>query len=62
MDYMKRFDDLRIKMRQKAEETDRKYNIRSRLDDVTRTAEDAVRKGADVAMLSVALRELRNLA
>ncbi|HQR37116.1 MAG TPA: hypothetical protein PLF26_01845, partial [Blastocatellia bacterium] len=46
---MKRLDELRAKMRQKAEETDRKYNIRSTLDEVTRTAEQAVRKGADAA-------------
>jgi hypothetical protein len=49
MDYVKKIDELRERMRRKAEETDIRYNIRSRIDDVARQAEEAVRKGAEAA-------------
>lgn len=63
MDYMKKLEDLRERMRRKAEETDRKYNIRSRIDDAARTAETAIRKGADVARdgIEAARRQAENL-
>ena len=43
MDYMKRIDELRDRMRRKAEEKDRRYNISSRIDEAARTAEQAAR-------------------
>jgi hypothetical protein len=49
MDYLKKLDELRERMRRKAEETDRRYNISSRLDDAVRTAESAARVGIDAA-------------
>jgi hypothetical protein len=49
MDYLKKFDELRERMRRKAEETDRRYGIRTRLDDATRAAEAALRKAEEVA-------------
>jgi hypothetical protein len=49
MDYVKKIDDLRDRMRRKAEETDRKYNIRSRIDDAARAAEETIRMGTDAA-------------
>lgn len=53
MDYLKKLDELRDRMRQKAEETDRKYNITSKLDDAVKTAEIAARKGADAAKVGI---------
>jgi polyhydroxyalkanoate synthesis regulator phasin len=53
MDYLKKLDDLRERMRQKAEETDRKYNITSKLDEAVKTAEIAARKGADAARVGI---------
>lgn len=49
MDYVKKIDELRERMRRKAEETDRKYNIRSRIDEATRGAEEAIRKSGEAA-------------
>ena len=53
MDYLKKLDELRGRIRQKAEETDRKYNIASRIDDATRTAEQTARKGVDAARVGI---------
>ena len=53
MDYMKKIDELRDRMRRKAEETDRRYNISSRLDEATRTAEQAARMGVDAARVGI---------
>lgn len=49
MDYLKKIDELRAAMKRKADETDRRFNVRSHLDQAARTAEDALRTGADVA-------------
>lgn len=53
MDYLKKLDDLRDRMRRKAEETDRKYNITSKLDEAARTAETAARMGVEAARAGV---------
>lgn len=53
MDYLKKLDELRDRMRRKAEETDRKYNITSKLDDAVRSAESAARVGAEAAKAGI---------
>ncbi len=53
MDYLKKLDELRDRMRRKAEETDRKYNITSKLDDAVRGAESAARVGAEAAKAGI---------
>jgi hypothetical protein len=49
MDYLKKLDELRERMRRKAEETDRKYNITSKVEDAVRQAESAAKVGVDAA-------------
>ncbi len=49
MDYLKKIDELRSAMKRKAEETDRRFNVSSHIDQAARTAGDALRTGTDVA-------------
>jgi hypothetical protein len=53
MDYLKKLDELRDRMRRKAEETDRRYNISSKVEDAVRQAESAARVGADAARAGI---------
>lgn len=53
MDYLKKIDELRDAMKRKAEETDRRFNVSSHLDQAARTAGEALRTGTDVAMSGI---------
>jgi hypothetical protein len=56
MDYGKKFEELRDRMRQKAEEADAKLGIRQRLEETAKLAEEAMKRGTE------AVREASNTA